>query len=67
VIPAFAALVDPGARVVLSREHDDHAWLALAEAAERYSWPRERRAIRDAAVLLSGGDAGPLEDVLRID
>jgi hypothetical protein len=30
------------------------------------AWPRCRRALDDIAELLAGGDAGPLEDVLRV-
>lgn len=66
IIPAFAALVPPGSEVCLGIEHDDHVWLAPAEARARFSWPRERRALDDLLVLLQGGDAGPLEDVLRL-
>jgi 8-oxo-dGTP pyrophosphatase MutT (NUDIX family) len=66
LIPVFAAMVDRTAVVRLSAEHDESAWLGLTAAAGRYSWPRERRAIRDAEQLLAGGDAGPLEDVLRV-
>jgi hypothetical protein len=36
------------------------------EAAARFAWPRERRALEDAVVLLGTGDAGPVEDVLRV-
>lgn len=66
VIPAFAAVVPSGSEVCLGAEHDDHVWLAPAEARARYSWPREQRALDDILVLLKGGDAGPLEDVLRL-
>lgn len=66
VIPSFAAVVPSGSEVRLGVEHDAHVWLAPAEARERYSWPRERRALDDLWVLLRGGHAGPLEDVLRL-
>ncbi len=66
IIPAFAAMVAPGSEVSLGAEHDDHVWLAPGEARARFSWPRERRALDDLLVLLQGGDAGPLEDVLRL-
>ena len=66
LIPAFAGIVDPEATVVLSAEHDDHRWVGIDEALETLAWPRERRALADLVVLLGGGDAGPLEDVLRI-
>lgn len=66
LIPAFAAVIDAGARVVLSHEHDDHRWVGIDEALGALAWPRERRAVADLVVLLGRGDAGPLEDVLRI-
>ncbi len=66
LIPAFAGRIDPNATVVVSTEHDDHRWLGIDEALKTLAWPRERRALADLVVLLGGGDAGPLEDVLRI-
>lgn len=66
LIPAFAALIDPAAEAVAGSEHDRMDWLRLDDAAARLAWPRERRALEDITILLSGGDAGPLEDVLRI-
>jgi hypothetical protein len=52
--------------VRLSREHDAAEWLSPSAAALRASWPRSRRAIGDVDALFGGGDAGPMEDVLRI-
>ena len=66
MIPAFAGVIEPEATVVLSREHDDHRWLGIDEAQTTLAWPRERRAVTDLAALLASGDAGPLEDVVRI-
>lgn len=65
LIPVFAAFVDDR-EVRLSEEHEGFAWLSLAAAAGRLAWPRERRALEDIQVLLGRGDAGPLEDVLRV-
>ena len=62
----FVAVVGRGA-LVLSEEHDDHAWLPRAAARRRYHWPREREALDHIAVLFKGGNAGAAEDVLRID
>lgn len=67
LIPCFSAVVEPAAAVRLSREHDEARWLPIGEAAGAVAWPRERRALADVAVLLAGGDAGRLEDVLRVD
>lgn len=64
LVPVFAAFVAPGATVRLSSEHDRQEWLRPDEARERFAWPRERRAVDDICVLLSSGDAGPLNDVL---
>jgi len=66
MVPVFVGFVDAAAEVILGPEHDACAWLGIEEAAGRYSWPREGRAIADAVRLLGGGDAGPLEDVLRV-
>jgi dATP pyrophosphohydrolase len=65
LIPAFAVFVE-GKEPVLSREHDDWAWLPLPVAKDRVSWPRLRAGIDAIELLLSGGE-GPLEDVLRIE
>lgn len=66
LIPVFAAFVDGAAEARCSPEHDRAEWLTPARAAERFSWPRERRALEDVLSILGSGDAGLLEDVLRI-
>ncbi len=66
LIPAFCAVVPAGAAVALSAEHDRSEWLAPGEAARRFTWPREKRALEDAIALFGGGDAGGVEDVLRV-
>jgi len=50
----------------LGAEHDTGEWLAPDEAMGRLSWPRSISALRDAVQVLHTGDAGPMEDVLRI-
>jgi 8-oxo-dGTP pyrophosphatase MutT (NUDIX family) len=62
----FAAFVSRSDSVVLGEEHIRHEWLSPEEALERFVWPRERSALRDVLQLLRGGDAGPVEDVLRV-
>jgi len=62
----FAAFVREGADVVIAEEHQRHEWLSMADAAARFTWPREREALSHIAILLAGGDAGPVEDVLRV-
>ena len=62
----FAAFVATDAHPTLSEEHSRFEWLAPERALERFVWPRERAALRDVLQLLNGGDAGPVEDVLRV-
>ena len=63
----FAAFVAEDANVELSEEHQRFEWLTLDDACARFTWPREAHALRDARHLLRTGDAGPVEDVLRIE
>jgi len=65
-IPVFAAFVSAHATVRLSAEHDRAEWLSAQTAASRFAWPRERRALDDILSIVGGGDAGLLEDVLRV-
>ncbi len=62
----FAAFVESTGAIHCGEEHDASEWLSLEAAAGRLSWPRARDILRDIAQLLRDGDAGPLEDVLRI-
>ena len=62
----FAAFVDEPADVVTGPEHRAFEWLSVNEAVDRFVWPRERVSMREIVTLLSTGDAGPVEDVLRI-
>jgi 8-oxo-dGTP pyrophosphatase MutT (NUDIX family) len=66
LIPVFAAFVAADEAPRLSAEHDRAEWLAPAEAVGRFGWPRERRALDDILSILGGGDAGLLDDVLRV-
>lgn len=66
LIPVFAAVLAPEAVVFVSNEHQAARWLPLAQAQRELAWPRERRGLEDVAVLLGSGNAGPLEDVLRV-
>ncbi len=67
VIPVFCAVARAGAGVTLGTEHDDHSWLAAADAGDRWTWPRERRAMADILHLLPDGHAGAADDVLQVD
>jgi 8-oxo-dGTP pyrophosphatase MutT (NUDIX family) len=62
----FAAFVDDSSEVNLSEEHQRFDWLPVDEACNRFTWPRAAQALRDARHLLARGDAGPVEDVLRV-
>jgi dATP pyrophosphohydrolase len=65
LVAMFAAFVDQSA-VQLSEEHDDFTWLPTSEARRKFSWPREERCLDDALRLVGSGNAGVLEDVLRV-
>lgn len=62
----FAAIVSSDAAVTLGEEHDAFAWTSMAAASEKLAWPREIEALEHVKHLLRYGDAGPVEDVLRI-
>jgi len=66
LIPVFAALVASDAEPQLSPEHVAAVWLSPADAAARFAWPRERRALEDVVTLFRKGGGGLLEDVLRV-
>ena len=66
LIPVFVALVPASAAVRTGAEHDRCEWLGPAAARERFAWPREARALEDIVALLGRGDAGAVEDVLRV-
>jgi 8-oxo-dGTP pyrophosphatase MutT (NUDIX family) len=66
LVPVFVAFIDATTEVRVSGEHDRADWLAPAAAARRFSWPRERRALEDVLSILGSGDAGLLDDVLRV-
>ncbi len=66
VAVAFCAFVREPHAPTLGPEHGAHEWLSPAAARERLAWPREREALDHVRVLLGRGDAGPLEDVLRV-
>jgi 8-oxo-dGTP pyrophosphatase MutT (NUDIX family) len=63
---AFCAFVPGTPGVTLGREHVRSAWLARTAAARRFAWPSERDCLARAWGLLRRGNAGPLEDVLRV-
>ena len=66
LIPVFVAFVQAAGQPQLGAEHDAAEWLPFGQAGGRLSWPRERRALEDIASLFPGGEAGALDDVLRV-
>lgn len=66
VAVVFAAFVDSSRTPELGVEHDRAEWVTVDEAMTRLVWPRSRASLRDIVALLEGGDAGPVEDVLRV-
>ena len=62
----FAAFVAEPGVVTLGAEHQQHEWLSFEDAQSRFIWPRERHVLSDIKQLLGGGNAGPVEDVLRV-
>ncbi|MGH7582096.1 MAG: NUDIX domain-containing protein [Gemmatimonadales bacterium] len=66
LIPVFAAFLADGAQITLSDEHSEFRWLRPDDARPLWTWPRAERSIDDAVRLLGGGDAGLVENVLRI-
>lgn len=62
----FAAVVDRAAVPVLGVEHDRAKWRSPARAQARLAWPRECEAVAHVVRLLAAGDAGHVEDVLRV-
>jgi type II secretory ATPase GspE/PulE/Tfp pilus assembly ATPase PilB-like protein/8-oxo-dGTP pyrophosphatase MutT (NUDIX family) len=62
----FVAFVDEPANAVTGGEHDRAEWLSVDEAMTRFGFPSERASLREAVELLSAGDAGPVDDVMRV-
>jgi dATP pyrophosphohydrolase len=65
VAVAFAAVVK-SAKVALSEEHRRSKWATFAAASKYLSWPRSHEMLRQIAWLLRRGDAGAVNDVLRV-
>jgi 8-oxo-dGTP pyrophosphatase MutT (NUDIX family) len=61
----FAAFVTDE-RITLGIEHKDSAWLTMAQVAKRFTWPREVEALAHIRKLLKSGNAGEVEDTLRV-
>jgi 8-oxo-dGTP pyrophosphatase MutT (NUDIX family) len=66
LVPVFVAFVADRAEIRLGVEHDGFEWLATDQAEGRFAWPRERRALADIVTVLAAGNAGAIDDVLRV-
>ena len=62
----FAAFVDGDADVTIGEEHQQYEWLSVDDALARFAFPGERASLREIVELLSTGDAGPVDDVMRV-
>ena len=62
----FAAFVLEPGEVTIAIEHEAHEWLSVDEALTRYGFPGERASLRETVELLASGDAGAVDDVMRV-
>ena len=62
----FAAFVAEPAAVTIGHEHQRAEWLSVDDALARFAFPGERASLREVVELLGAGDAGPVEDVMRV-
>lgn len=61
--PGFAAEAAADAEVRLNHEHEAYEWLPADEAIRRYTWPGQRRAVREilAEIIAPGPSIAFLE------
>ena len=62
--PAFCAVVDASAEIVLNEEHDAVRWIAPSQIAESFMWPGERSQLAELCREILGN--GPSKQYLRI-
>jgi 8-oxo-dGTP pyrophosphatase MutT (NUDIX family) len=62
----FAAFVSEPANVTIADEHQRAEWLSVDDALTRFAFPGERASLRELVELLASGDAGPVDDVMRV-
>ena len=62
----FAAFVAEPGEVTIAGEHQRYEWLSVDEALARFGFPAERASLRETVELLAGGNAGAVEDVMRV-
>ena len=66
IIPAFAAFVAADAAPRSPPSTTRSTGCVPADAARRFAWPRERRALDDVLSIVGAGGGGLLDDVLRV-
>jgi type II secretory ATPase GspE/PulE/Tfp pilus assembly ATPase PilB-like protein/8-oxo-dGTP pyrophosphatase MutT (NUDIX family) len=62
----FAAFVAEPAAVTIGGEHQRSEWLSVDDALMRFAFPGERASLREVVELLGAGNAGPVDDVMRV-
>ena len=62
----FAAFIAEPGDVTIGAEHQRAEWLSVDDALTRFAFPGERASLREVVELLVAGDAGPVEDVMRV-
>ena len=55
-----------GLHVALFGETPRDEWLTVDDALTRFAFPGERASLRELMELLASGDAGPVDDVMRV-
>jgi dATP pyrophosphohydrolase len=45
LLPVFAAEVDPGSKVIISKEHIEFGWFKPEEAKKLLAWPGQRKSV----------------------
>lgn len=65
IAPRFCALVDEAWQPALNDEHDDHRWVAAAEAERYFMWPTQLVSVAEITPELLRGEA-PRAGILRI-
>jgi len=63
---AFVAFVEPGTSASNGGVTRGMEVVRINQARRRFAWDPEGRALEDAIALLGSGDAGAVEDVLRV-
>jgi Type II secretory pathway, ATPase PulE/Tfp pilus assembly pathway, ATPase PilB len=62
----FAAFIAADGDVTTGAEHQAAEWLSIDDALTRFAFPAERSSLREIVELLSSGDAGAVDDVMRV-